>query len=195
MAGETLREAQFEGTVGGYLRWVVSGFMAITAVGIPFIPFWLLFSLWYVPAYLQRLSARLTPDALEVTKGVFFRSEATIPLNRITDVRLYDGPLMRAHKLRGMKVETAGQSSETSSEGKLIGVVGVMEFRNAVLQQRQQAVAGEQPKPAAAPPSPQAADDATKLLSEIRAFWREWSSNGRAHSGSLPVTSRTRRVR
>lgn len=166
MTGETLREAQFDRAVGSYLRWVVSGFMAITVVGIPFIPFWLLFSLWYVPAYLRRLSARLTPDALEVTKGVFFRSEATIPLNRITDVRLYDGPLMRAYKLRGLKVETAGQSSDTSSEGKLIGVTGVMEFRNAVLQQRQQAVAGEQPKPAAGPPP--AAAGATELLSEIR---------------------------
>ena len=70
--------------------------------------------------------------------------------------------------MRGMKVETAGQSSETSSEGKLIGVVGVMEFRNAVLQQRQQAVAGEQPTPAAAAPPRGAADDATELLTEIR---------------------------
>ena len=69
--------------------------------------------------------------------------------------------------MRGMKVETAGQSSETSSEGKLIGVVGVMEFRNAVLQRRQQAVAGEQPTPAAAS-TPQAADDATEILTEIR---------------------------
>lgn len=167
MTGETLREAQFESAVGGYLRWVVSAFMVITVVGIPFIPFWLLLSLWYVPAYQQRLSARLTADALEVKKGVVFRSEATIPLNRITDVRLYDGPLMRAYKLRGLKVETAGQSSENSSEGKLIGVADVVEFRNAVLLQRQGAVAGEATA-ATAPAGPREADDATGLLAEIR---------------------------
>lgn len=54
-----------------------------------------------------------------------------------------------------------------------------MEFRNAVLQQRQQAVAGEQPKPAAAPPP--AADDATELLSEIRDILARMEKQ-RAHS-------------
>lgn len=32
MTGETLREAQFESAVGGYLRWVVSAFMVITGL-------------------------------------------------------------------------------------------------------------------------------------------------------------------
>ena len=41
----------------------------------------------------------LTTNALEIRKGVFMRAEATIPLNRITDVRVHDGPLMRHHKL------------------------------------------------------------------------------------------------
>lgn len=164
VTGETLREAQFERAVGCYVRWVGSAFLAVTVVGIPFIPFWLLFSLWYVPAYVERLSARLTSQALEVKKGVFFRSEATIPLNRITDVRLYDGPLMRAYKLRGLRVETAGQSSENSSEGKLVGVTGVVEFRNAVLLQRQKAVGGGEETAGA----PQTVEGAAELLAEIR---------------------------
>ena len=163
VTGETLREAQFERAVGCYVRWMGMAFLAITVVGIPFIPFWLLLSLWYVPTYVQRLSARLTSQALEVKKGVFFRSEATIPLNRITDVRLYDGPLMRAYRLRGLRVETAGQSSENSSEGKLVGVADVVEFRNAVLLQRQKAVGGEETIG-----DPRKAEGAAELLAEIR---------------------------
>ena len=169
VTGETLREAQFERGVGSYVRWMGSAFLAVSVVGIVFIPIWLLISLWYVPAYVQRLSARLTTHALEVKKGVLFRSEATIPLNRITDLRLYDGPLMRALKLRGLKVETAGQSSENSSEGKLVGVTGVVEFRNAVLLQRQTSVDGEQP--AGVPRKVEGATGAagaTELLAEIR---------------------------
>ena len=67
------------------------------------------------------------------------RSEATIPLNRITDLRLQDGPLMRHYGLRGLKVETAGQSSGPgTSESDLLGLVDAVEFRDAVLRQRQQ---------------------------------------------------------
>ena len=88
--------------------------MIATVVGIPFIPFMLLLSLWYFPAYFRRISARLTTQAVEIRKGVFFRTEATIPLNRITDVRLHDGPVMRYCNIRGLKVETAGQSGADS---------------------------------------------------------------------------------
>ena len=144
VTGETVLEAQFDRKIGPHTRWTVSGWLVVSIVGIPLIPFWLLFSLWYVPEYLRRISARLTTQALEVRKGVFFRSEATIPLNRITDVRLHDGPLMRHYGLRGLKVETAGQSGDTGSEGNIIGVIDAVEFRNAVLRQRQEALGSEQ---------------------------------------------------
>ena len=162
VTGETLREAGFDRTVSCYLRWAGSAWLVVTVVGIPLIPLWLLFSICYAPAYVRRLSARLTSHAVEVKKGVFFRSEVTIPLNRITDIRLYDGPLMRAHKLRGLRVETAGQTTENASEGKLIGVIDVVEFRNAVLLQRQSAFDVEQTGDSGK------AQGSTELLAEIR---------------------------
>ena len=116
-----------------------------------------------MPEYLRRISARLTTQALEVRKGVFFRSEATIPLNRITDVRLHDGPLMRHYGLRGLKVETAGQSGDTGSEGNIISVIDAVGFRNAVLRQRQEALGSEQ-----GAGSRNTAAGAAELLTEIR---------------------------
>ena len=162
--GKTLRDAEFDRRVVAYWRWLVSIYLAVTIVGILLIPFWLLFSLWFAPQYLARMSARLTTQALETRKGVFNRSESTIPLNRITDLRLHDGPLMRHFKLRGLKAETAGQSGQyASSEGNLIGVVDAAEFRNAILMQRQR-VLGAEPEEV----SPTAAGGTTELLTEIR---------------------------
>ena len=174
VTGETVLEARFDRKIGPHTRWVVSGWLVVSIVGIPLIPFWLLFSLWYVPEYLRRISARLTTQALEVRKGVFFRSEATIPLNRITDVRLHDGPLMRHYGLRGLKVETAGQSGDTGSEGNIIGVIDAVEFRNAVLRQRQEALGSEQ-----GAGSHDTAAGAAELLTEIRDILARIDARGR----------------
>ena len=131
-------EGQFDKRYIGYYRIWVSLFLVITVVGIFIIPVWLIFSLWYGPESIRRLSVRLTPNTLEIRKGVYFRKEITIPLNRITDVRLHDGPLMRFFRIRGLKVETAGQSGQTSgTEGDLIGVIDAVEFRDAILRERE----------------------------------------------------------
>lgn len=167
VTGETLLEAEFDPGIAGHGRWMIALFMAVTVVGIPFIPFGLLFSLWYYPEYLRRLSARLTTQAVEIEKGVFFRKESTIPLNRITDVRLHDGPIMRRYGLRGLRVETAGQAGQSAgSEGDLIGIIDAPAMRDAILRQRQSVLGGEG-APAAAPSTAPAAGDG-QLLAEIR---------------------------
>ncbi len=164
VTGETLLEAQFDTKVSPYFRWVGVFWLVISVAGILLIPFWLLMSGWYGYEFHRRMSGRLTAQALEIRKGVFFRSESTIPLNRITDLRLHDDPLMRHYGIRSLKVETAGQGRTTGSEGDLVGVIDAVEFRNAVLLQRQKVVAAEttEESPAAAP------GGASSLLTEIR---------------------------
>ncbi len=162
VTGETLYEAIFDPKVVVHGRVTLVLWSLVTIVGIPFIPFVLLFSLWYHPEYLRRISARLTTNAVEIRKGVFFRKESTIPLNRITDVRLHDGPLMRHYGLRGIRLETAGQSGpNASSEGDLIGVIDAAEFRDLILRQRQRVLGGEE-----APPAP--GGSVPEILTEIR---------------------------
>ena len=163
--GETILEARFDPKFMQYTRRLVSGWMAVTVVGIPLIPFWLLFSLWRCPEARRRMSARLTARALEIRKGGFFRTEATIPLNRITDARLHDGPLMRLNGLRGVNVETAGQSGDGGSEGDLTGVIDAPAFRDAVLTQRQKELDAE--TSASSPPGV-SGEDALEVLTQIR---------------------------
>ena len=133
-----LLDAEFDRRVMPYGRLAVALILVITVVGIPLIPFWLIWSVSYLPRAYDRFSARLTPTSLEVTRGVYFRSDSTIPLDRITDVRLHDDPLMRMYRLQGLKVETAGTAGiNASTEGNLIGVVNAPAFRDAVLRQRE----------------------------------------------------------
>ena len=157
VTGNTIAEAQFDGKITAWTRVLVSGYLLISGVGILLIPFWFFVSFWYGAEYMRRVSARLTDQALEIRMGVFFRKESTIPLNRVTDVRLHDGPLMRHYGLRGLKVETAGASGQDSgSEGNLIGVIDAEIFRNAVLTQRQRVIDAEtgRSQPAAAAEAP-----------------------------------------
>ena len=164
---QVLREAEFDRRLLGYLRLLVSAILFITVVGIPLIPFWLIFSINYAPRAYDRLAARLTPRALEVQSGVYFRKESTIPLDRITDIRLHDDPIMRRYGLRGIRVETAGQAgSSASAEGNLVGIVDAVEFRDAILAQREALL--DAPSGAAPTPAPAAGGDDTALLGEIR---------------------------
>ena len=168
VTGKTLQDAEFDRRYIAYWRVLISLYMTITVVGIPFIPIWLIYSLWLGPKDFQALSARLTTQALELRKGVFNRSESTVPLNRITDLRLYQGPLMRRFGLHGLKVETAGQSGQNaSSEGNLLGVVDAAGFRNAILRQRQ-VILGAEPSEDAPRATAPSGDATTQLLTEIR---------------------------
>ena len=160
-----LLEAEFDRRVIKYGRLAVSLLLVVTVAGIPLIPFWLIWSLSYLPRAYDRFSARLTPSSLEVTRGVYFRSDSTIPLDRITDVRLHDDPLMRMYGLQGLKVETAGQSGTTSAEGNLVGVVDAAAFRDAVLRQREILQEGGSTASVAAPSSQSSGNE---LLVEIR---------------------------
>ena len=176
VTGETLYEAGFDPKIASHGRVLVSLWSIVTVVGIPFIPFVLLFSLWYFPEYMRRISARLTTNAVEIRKGVFFRKESTIPLNRITDVRLHDGPVMRHYGLRGLRVETAGQSGQDAgSEGDLVGVVDAAEFRDRILRQRQRVLGGEEARLVPA----EAAGSTPELLTEIRDILARIETQGR----------------
>ena len=59
VTGETIQEAEFDPMVKKYTTGVVIFFMIISVVGIPLIPFGLLFCRWYAPESLRRMSAPL----------------------------------------------------------------------------------------------------------------------------------------
>jgi len=89
---------------------------------------------WWVERYFQSLECYLTSRSLVYRRGIFWKTEKTIPLTRIQDLGMMQGPLMRAFGIHRLKIETAGQSTPGGSgEAALIGVVDALEFRDRVL--------------------------------------------------------------
>lgn len=130
-----LAQAEFNRKVRTY--WLLSGALVCVAtiVGIALLPFWFLFGNYFTERYLKHMSCVLTERSLKVSRGMFVRTEKTVPLDKITDFALIEGPIMRFLDLQAVKVETAGQSSPGALI-KLIGIVEAREFRDTVLRQR-----------------------------------------------------------
>lgn len=103
---------------------------------IPFIPLWLIFASYFVNKYFERLHCELTTRSLKFNKGYIFRTEKTIPLDKIQDLTFKEGPLLKAFGLSILQIETAGSSASASADLSLIGIVNASDFRDKVLDQR-----------------------------------------------------------
>lgn len=134
---QLVRTAEFDPKVKTY--WLLSGVLicVITLVGIPLLLIWIPLGLYLTGRYLARMACELTTKALKVKKGIMVRIEKTIPLEKITDMALVQGPVMRHFGIYKLTVETAGQSG-AGALVSLIGIVDAKEFRETVLKQRDQ---------------------------------------------------------
>jgi uncharacterized membrane protein YdbT with pleckstrin-like domain len=150
------------------LYWLIQGawIMLVTVVCVPLLPFWLLGlgQLSSAKAY-KRLECQLTTRSLHLRKGWIFRVERTIPLDKIQDLAMHEGPILRAMGLSVIKVETAGQSGQSGSDAVLVGVIDAPAFRDAVLEQRDRVTETSRDGAVAAPVSK---DSELAVLEEIR---------------------------
>lgn len=130
-----IRAATFNPRVKTY--WLMNGIFlcVVTIVGIPFLLIWIPLGLIFTGRYLDRMSCELTNKALKVRKGLFVRTEKTIPLEKITDMGMVQGPIMRWLGIEQLSIETAGQSG-TGALVSMAGIENAKDFREAVLDQR-----------------------------------------------------------
>ncbi|HDS1211790.1 TPA: PH domain-containing protein [Shewanella algae] len=135
-AAAPLLQARFADNLGLY--WLMSGVftLCLSIVGIPLLLLWLPIGLWGTRRYIANMSAELTERKLVVRRGLLTRTENTVPLDKITDMALIQGPLMRLLGLKKLKVETAGQSGNDALIS-LVGIVDADGFRAAVLAQKE----------------------------------------------------------
>lgn len=131
-------EAEFEGKLKTYWFLRVLVFFVVSIVGIVLIPVWVLgWGQWWSRRRFENLRCVLNQRSLVVERGVLFKVEKTIPLDKIQDLTVTEGPLLKAFGLRSLRVETAGQSSpQGTSDADLVGVVDPRSFRDRVLDQR-----------------------------------------------------------
>ncbi|MFG0257001.1 MAG: PH domain-containing protein [Phycisphaerales bacterium JB043] len=115
-----------------------------TVVGIPLMLIWVPIALLIMDKVIDRYYAELTPTKLIIRKGFLVRTEKVVPLEKITDLGLKQGPIQRHMGLESITVETAG-SSGGGEGGALVNLLGIKDtrgFRKAVLDQRDLVAAG-----------------------------------------------------
>ncbi|MEE4202158.1 MAG: PH domain-containing protein [Halieaceae bacterium] len=135
MNEKPLLSASFDPKVKTY--WLIFAFLLgfMTVIGIVLLPLVVIVGWQVAQRMLDAMSAELFARKLVVKRGVLFRVEKSIPLEKITDVGLTQGPLMRAMGLYRLDLETAGQSG-SGALVSLLGVIDAAQFRERVLAQK-----------------------------------------------------------
>ena len=136
-----IRQAEFNQSVKTY--WVLTSCIPFVAslFGIPLLVIWIPIALVIADKYVRSLELTLTEKSVKLKKGVIVKVEKTIPLDKITNLGLSQGPIMRGLGIQGLTVETAG-STTPGALVSLPGVVDAREFRDAVLHQKELQMAG-----------------------------------------------------
>jgi membrane protein YdbS with pleckstrin-like domain len=91
------------------------------------------FSRWICQQQADNLRYRLEGSTIRVDSGVYFLFRKSIPLERITDVVLVQGPLLRYFDIWAIRIQTAGSAQ---CEATLYGVRDPEKVREIILAQR-----------------------------------------------------------
>ena len=120
-----------------------------------------LFLAW-TALYYASMEYELRDDELSWRRGVWFRRTGIVPYNRITNIDIRQGPLMRALGISNLAVQTAGYSGQMAPEIVLEAMEHAEELR-ATIRSRVRLEAGGDGTGSGAP-VPRAAPEATDLL-------------------------------
>ncbi|MCL1909504.1 MAG: PH domain-containing protein [Kiritimatiellaeota bacterium] len=91
------------------------------------------FAPWLGQRQAANLRYRLEDDVLCVDGGVFFVYRKSIPVERITDIALVQGPILRRHGIWAMRIQTAGSPN---CEATLYAVHNPEAVRELILSRR-----------------------------------------------------------
>ncbi|PKG56639.1 PH domain-containing protein [Shewanella sp. GutDb-MelDb] len=133
---KSIKQAEFATNLAQYWLTPVAIVLTLSIIGIPLLLLWLPIGGIFTRRYIANMSTELTDRKLIVRKGIFTRTENTVPLDKITDMALIQGPLMRFFKLHKLTIETAGQSG-SGALLNLTGIIDAAHFRSLVLAQKE----------------------------------------------------------
>jgi membrane protein YdbS with pleckstrin-like domain len=138
-----LHKVKFDPRLKTYAMLQVMGVLCITFFGIPIAIIWALVGRPIHQRQYDAMECELTERTLNYRKGFLFRVQKNVPLDKITDLALNEGPILRYFGLCSLTVETAGGGGAAATgQASLVGVMDPIEFRNAVMRQRDLVVGG-----------------------------------------------------
>ena len=92
-------------------------------------------ALWIPAKRASKLRYWLEGSTLRIDEGVVIRKRKSIPLDRITDVALVQGPFLALCGIWALQIQTAG-SAQQAPEGTLYGLVDAESTRDAIMSAR-----------------------------------------------------------
>ena len=147
-----------------FIVFIILGFVALGVC--------LIFTCIWAPLYYKSVVYHLNDTEMTWKRGVFFRKTGIVPYNRITNVDIVQGPVMRVFGISHLKIETAGGgASKNSAEIQIEGVSDPEPLRQMIMdfvrgQKPAAAATGTEYRPASANADMQA------LLEEVAAIRR-----------------------
>lgn len=127
------------------------------------------FVAYWIPLYYESIVYRLTVTEITWQRGVWFRQTGIVPYNRITNVDIIQGPLMRFFSFSAVRVQTAGYSAQAQAEIILNGIEDPKDLQEKIMNfvRRTGPVAvGGGPEEVPVPPA------ADAIVEELRAIRR-----------------------
>ena len=107
---EIVERATFDKDAIIKYHWTGLAFLCIPIVTIPLALIVAVIYKLVLDRVIDSWECTLTTRALHVKKGMLNKIEKTVPLEKITDLQMTQGFVMRYFDLRNIAVETAGQS-------------------------------------------------------------------------------------
>jgi len=131
--------AKFNPLIRPYMVLQIGFVMVMSIIGIPLALIWFLgLGQWWAQHYFDKLHCEISDIEIRFRKGILFQIEKTIPLENIQDVTFIEGPVLKQFHLSILKFETAGQSAHQAHDMQFIGIIDAHDFRQLILERRQQ---------------------------------------------------------
>ena len=147
-------------------------FSLISLIATGFVVVALVFSLVWAVLYYQSVVYHLNKTEMTWRRGVWFRTTGIVPYNRITNVDIVQGPLMRLFHISNLKIQTAGSSADGSPEISLVGIEEPEPLRALIMDfvRGQPSVAAVTGSESSGIPPTHANPDMAALLQEVSAI-------------------------
>jgi len=89
--------------------------------------------LWiWVGMFYDSMSYELREDEINWKRGVWFQTTGIVPYNRITNLDVRQGPLMRFLKISNLAIQTAGYSGQAAPEIRIEAIEHAEELRELI---------------------------------------------------------------
>ena len=171
---DVIASAEFDRSLIVY-AWIMTNlFLLITMVGIIVMFFWVPFGWIIHKKQLESASCNLTSRGIKIRKGWIFKAQQNIPLDKLTDISIHEGPVLKLFGIVRISIETAG-----ATPFMLIGLnkSTTAQFRDIVIAQRDSIVMAQRESQSGSLVTSEQEGQSNDVLVEIRDILKQINTN------------------